>query len=149
MSSFKFRNLFIVFCVLLYSTGCAQAQQESKVCAGNNCFLVEVARTPDYRTQGLMGRESLPRDRGMLFIFPKEGIHGFWMKDTKFPLDIIWLNSAKEVVYIERFAHPCQTTACSPMFPKSPAKYVLEINAGLADTVGIMVGRVLEFKLVN
>ena len=54
-----------------------------------------------------MFRESLNENSGMLFIFPKEDFHNFWMKNTLIPLDIIWINSAKEIVFIENNAQPC------------------------------------------
>ena len=57
---------------------------------------------------GLMFRENMDSDRGMLFIFEKEGEYPFWMKNTLIPLDIIWINKDKEVVFISENAQPCE-----------------------------------------
>ncbi|MBN3040142.1 MAG: DUF192 domain-containing protein [Candidatus Omnitrophica bacterium] len=145
----KFKVLSIVFIITFIFLGCGLTEVKNKVCLENNCFCVELAKTPHERTQGLMDRESLSRGEGMLFIFPKEDIYGFWMKNTNFPLDIVWINSRKEVVFLERFVQPCDTTACTPIIPDKEAKYVLEINAGLADATGIIVGEILDFDLID
>lgn len=76
-------------------------------------YKLKVADTGKKRSQGLMYIENLPKNEGMLFVFEKSGIYPFWMKNTKIPLDIIWLNSDKQVVYIKENASPCATTVLS------------------------------------
>ncbi|MEI7425030.1 MAG: DUF192 domain-containing protein [Candidatus Staskawiczbacteria bacterium] len=117
------------------------------VCFGEKCFQVELAKTPLQREKGLMNRERLDKDRGMLFIFDKDGIYPFWMKNTLIPLDIIWINSNNEVVFISQNAQPCKSLICTSVFPDKNAKYVLEINGGLCKENNFKVGDILNIKL--
>jgi uncharacterized membrane protein (UPF0127 family) len=122
-----------------------ETEREKSVCFEENCFFVKIADTPEKRSQGFMYRESLAENRGMLFIFDKEGNYSFWMKNTLIPLDIIWLNGNKEVVFIKNNAQPCQNE-CPAIKPDAEAKYVLEINTGLADKINLKIGDKLIFK---
>ena len=101
------------------------------------CFQVEVAKTPAEQERGLMFREHLDKDRGMLFIFEKEGNYPFWMKNTLIPLDMIWINQNKEVVFIKENAEPCHEFNCPTINPIKNAKYVLEINGGVAKDINL------------
>jgi uncharacterized membrane protein (UPF0127 family) len=100
---------------------------------------VEIADTPDERQRGLMFRESLPKDRGMLFIFDEEGTYSFWMKNTMIHLDIIWISSENIVVHVEKDLTPC-LGLCPSYKSNQPARYVLEVNSGVADELGIHEG---------
>jgi uncharacterized membrane protein (UPF0127 family) len=80
----------------------------------------------------------------MLFIINEEGIYPFWMKNTLIPLDIIWINKDKEVVFIKKDFQPC-TEICESITPDKKAKYVLEINGSLADKNNIKVGDKVDF----
>ncbi len=104
----------------------------------------ELAYNDADRSRGLMYREKLATDAGMLFLFRDLEIHGFWMKNTLIPLDILWLNEQKEVVYFVT-AQPCKRNPCESIVPLQKARYVLEINAGLAGKYGIRPGTKLEF----
>ena len=121
-----------------------EIEKEKSVCFAENCFFVEIADTPEKKSQGLMYREKLAENRGMLFIFDKEGNYSFWMKNTLIPLDIIWLNENKEVVFIKNNAQPCQNE-CPAIKPDAEAKYVLEINSGLANKINLNLGDKLIF----
>jgi uncharacterized protein len=112
---------------------------EKKVCFGDDCFIVELAKTQKKISQGLMFRESLAQNRGMLFIFSQSGVYNFWMKNTKIPLDIIWLNDKKEIVFLANNVAPCYEEFCPSINPGEKAKYVLEINAGLAEKIGLKI----------
>ncbi|MBU4274316.1 DUF192 domain-containing protein [Patescibacteria group bacterium] len=118
----------------------------SRICFSNYCFNAEIANTPKTREKGLMFRENIEQNEGMLFIFPEEDIYSFWMKDTLISLDIIWLNSNKEIVFISRNNQPCADEPCSFINPETKAKYVLEINAGIAQETKISVGDKMELK---
>jgi len=124
----------------------ADKVQVGSVCFRSKCFQVEIASTEKERSQGLMNRENLDRDKGMLFIFDKEGIHPFWMKNTLIPLDIIWINSENKVVFISQNVQPCKSLVCPSIIPPRPAKYVLEVNAGICKDINLTVGDVLEIK---
>jgi uncharacterized membrane protein (UPF0127 family) len=91
------------------------------------------------QAKGLMFRKSMPRNGGMLFVFPYDGRHSIWMFRMRFPIDIIWIDSKKRVVDIKWNAKPC-LLFCIPYFPRRPAKYVLEVNAGFARKKGIRIG---------
>ncbi|MFC2143842.1 DUF192 domain-containing protein [Candidatus Aenigmatarchaeota archaeon] len=112
------------------------------ICFNDNsdCFRIELATTSEQMSQGLMYRKSLDPDKGMLFIFGQEGIYPFWMKNTLIPLDIIWIDEDMTVVYIKGNAQPCGPLPCPYITPDHDARYVLEINGGLADQIGLEVG---------
>ena len=116
------------------------AGRQNQVCFKDYCFSVELAMTPEEREKGLMFRKNLDSDKGMLFIFDKEGKHGFWMKNTLIPLDIIWINNDREVVFINEKTQPCKENDCPIIKPTKDAKYVLEINEGLSEKNGLSVG---------
>ncbi|MBT8187645.1 MAG: DUF192 domain-containing protein [Croceitalea sp.] len=103
---------------------------------------IEIAES-DYETQtGLMYRDSLEDDQGMLFIFPDVAIHSFYMKNTAIPLDIIFIDSNFKIVSFQKNAKPFDETGLSSQLP---IKYVLEVNAGLADQWQLKVGDSISF----
>ena len=98
----------------------------------------EIAGTSLSRERGLSYRKNMKNNEGMLFVFDKPGKYGFWMKDMNFPLDIIWLDESGRVVYTE---DNVATSTYPGYFINSPqAKYVLELNAGVAKKIGIYLG---------
>ena len=106
---------------------------------------VEVAETQQQRQVGLMGRPSLAPDRGMLFIFQSPDRHDFWMKNTLIPLDIIWMDSNKRIIYIAEGVPPCKTRDCPSYGPTRKTLYTLELDSGMADRYGLKIGMVLDF----
>jgi uncharacterized membrane protein (UPF0127 family) len=96
-------------------------------------FLAEVAATPEARARGLMFRERLGPQEGMVFLFEGADIYPFWMKNTLIPLDILWLDSDGRVVHLERSVPPCKADPCPTVSPLRPASWVLEVAAGQAD----------------
>ncbi len=93
---------------------------------------------------GLMNRPALPKFSGMLFIFPDEKNRSFWMKNVLIPLDIIFISSKGRVNEITTLG-PCQETEiCQPYDSKTPAQYVLEINAGSTEKWKIIEGDIVE-----
>jgi len=91
---------------------------------------IEIAKTASERAQGLMFREELCSDCGMLFIFEEEDLHNFWMKNTLIPLDIIFINKDLTIIDILS-AEPCTENPCPHYTPKEKALYVLETNQGV------------------
>ena len=143
----KARLVAIIFCVLFAGLFFVfNVNRGKKVCFGKDCFLVELAQTQEELSQGLMFRESLAQNRGMLFIFATQGVYNFWMKNTKIPLDIIWINDKKEVVFIKNSAQPCEEYFCLPIEPGVEADFVLEVNAGLAEKIGLKTESKLIFR---
>jgi hypothetical protein len=101
---------------------------------------IEIADSDPARTQGLSGRESMDADAGMLFVFDASGIYPFWMKDMKFPLDMVWIDDGK-VVDVATLRQPVPTELVPPShIPSVKASLVLELNAGKATELGLVKG---------
>jgi len=110
-----------------------------KMQIGRKTFTLEIADTYDSRTYGLMQRDSMPSDHGMIFVFPDEQPLAFWMKNTRIPLDIIYANSAGKVVSILQMKPYDLNTYPSD----APAQYAIELNAGAAAAAGVKAGDML------
>jgi len=109
---------------------------------------IELAISREDRQQGLMFREQLDEDAGMLFVFEKEQNLSFWMKDTLIPLDILYINDDGEIVDIKTMQPcPADTQRC-PTYPsRSPAQYGLELNAGQALALELKIGDQLDINI--
>jgi uncharacterized membrane protein (UPF0127 family) len=138
------KYFFAAVIVLLVCSACSSTPFQ-KVCIRKTCVVVELADTGALRTHGLMFRESLAWDRGMLFVFEQEDVHSFWMKNTRIPLDMIWIGADKRVVSIRERVPSCVTSACQTYSPAAKALYVLEVNAGWVARNGIRVGDAVKF----
>ena len=99
------------------------------------------------RAMGLMFRPSLPTDRGLLFVFDDMDFHGIWMKNCRFPIDIVWLDEERRVVHVAEAAPPCKAEPCPVYTPMKKAAYVVEINAGQARREKATLGSRLQFAL--
>lgn len=98
---------------------------------------VEIADNEYQLQKGLMYRDSISYDEGMLFIFPHSEVHSMWMKSTKFPLDIVFADSNKKIITIHKNTEPLSRKV---YFSKGPSKYAVEVKAGLVDSTGIALG---------
>jgi uncharacterized membrane protein (UPF0127 family) len=107
---------------------------------GEKFFDVEIADDDDSRRIGLMNRDYLEENAGMLFVFDKEFMVSMWMKNTKIPLDMIFFDENREVVDIISNAVPCESDPCPTYDSSAPAKFVLEINGGAAKFANINLG---------
>jgi len=109
----------------------------------------ELADTPQKRAKGLMYRENLGRDRGMLFTFAEAQAWTFWMKNTRIPLDIVWMDGKKRIIHVERNVPVCHRTddGCPQYQPNENAMFVLELAAGMADTLKLQRGVSLKFTV--
>lgn len=104
---------------------------------------IEIAEN-DYETQtGLMYRKGMETNQGMLFIFPDVAMHSFYMKNTEFPLDIIFIDENLKIASIQKNAEPFNEGGLSSVVP---VKYVLEVNAGLSDTWSLAIGDTVSFE---
>jgi len=106
---------------------------------------VELAADAELRAQGLMWRDHLPPDRGMLFLFNEDEEHGFWMKNTLIPLDMVWIDKDRRVVAVKYHVPPCKVTNCPSYPPGVPSRYVLEVAGGVAQAHGVKTGDQLSF----
>ena len=128
----------------VYSGVSSLLDNKTRLIAPRGVLTVEVVDTPELRRQGLSDRQSLGNNEGMLFDFEQSSSqHCIWMKDMQFPLDIIWADENKQVVYIEQNVK--LDTYPDSFCPDSVARYVLEINAGRSSEIGIEVGTTLRF----
>jgi hypothetical protein len=107
----------------------------------------ELAVTDEERQQGLMFREKLDENQGMLFLFEGEDVHAFWMKNMKFAIDILWLDGQKRIVHLEAGVPPCTADPCPSYVPKAAARYVLELKSGAAARHSLRLYDRLEFVL--
>lgn len=118
---------------------------KQEVCIKDHCFQVEVAKTKDEREKGLMFRESLGENEGMLFVLDETDQAGFWMKNTLIPLDIIWIDEEDNITHIHENAQPCEET-CNPIVQNNKAKYALEVNGGTTSKFEIKEGDKISIK---
>lgn len=137
----------LLLCVLMLIAFTACASGGPSVELGGKTFAVEIADTSEKQALGLMFRDSMSDDQGMVFIFPNEAPRSFWMKNTRIPLDIMYFDKELKMVSISADTPPCKVTRC-PSYPsKAPAMYVLELNAGMAKKLGVGEGDKLTLKL--
>ena len=116
---------------------------------GGHAFILELAATVEERRIGLSNREHLPPDGGMLFVFLKESILAFWMKDTLIPLDILFLDQDRRIVDIRTMTPQPGVPTNQLMVYRSalPAMYAVEVNAGTAAELGLAAGMVVDFMI--
>jgi uncharacterized protein len=134
-------TLVVLFLFICRVGGCNQAPTPPppgsvRMQIGTGSFILEVAANEPARRQGLMNRDSMPPDHGMLFVFPEELPLSFWMKNTRIPLDILYIDASGYIVSIKKMKPHDLTSIPSD----APAKYAIELNAGTATRVNIKVG---------
>jgi uncharacterized membrane protein (UPF0127 family) len=111
-------------------------------------LIADIAATDEQKVKGLSVKDNLEENEAMLFVFDNEAQHLFWMKNMKFPIDIIWIDSDKRVVHIEHNLQPCSSELLCPGYkPVSDSLYVLETVAGFAERHGITKGTPVDFEL--
>ncbi len=140
--------LLIILLILLVIFISYKTKEKKTICFNEACFEVEIADNHDERIRGLMFRDNLNANQGMLFIYELEGQHYFWMKNTKIPLDIIWIDKNFKIVFISHKTLPCKTEICQIYGPDGMIKslYVLEVNAGVAEDIGLKLGDEMVLK---
>lgn len=140
------RVAFVLIALMLVA-GCRAGQPWVEV--GGQRYFVEVADDPGERAQGLMFRDELDDDAGMLFLFPDVAPRAFWMRNTRIPLDIVYIGTDHRIVAWSLNTPPCRTRRC-PNYPSgAPAKYVLEVNAGEMQRLGAEIGDPLRFGNID
>ncbi len=150
------RPLAALFTLLLFFPGSTQAGTDQVpadlipiTLPGGAIIHAELADTPQKRAEGLMYRTHLGADRGMLFTFLQAQPWTFWMKNTKIPLDIIWMNDKKQIVHIEPNVPICTRPddSCPQYRPNDESLYVLELAGGRAESLKLQRGSKLQFKV--
>lgn len=139
----------VIFIIVLVAAAVLKvgqySQDHGKVIIGDVKIKVEIVDDSAEMQKGLSGRESLDENEGMLFVFSQAGQPTFWMKDMKFPIDIIWIQN-DEIVDIAPNLPVVAGEFLSTYEPKEPANYVLEVNAGFVDEHGIKVGDKVDVR---
>ncbi len=123
--------------------GCASSPNTGldtvRMQVGSKTYTLEIAETNVQRVRGLMERDTMPRDRGMIFLFPSDRTEGFWMKNTRIPLDILYIDQAGKVVSVRQM----KPYDLSSYNPDGPYRYAIELNAGQAQQAGVAAGSVI------
>lgn len=132
----------ILLGILLYARGKVWVKFPS-----GKQIIAEKAVTLEERAKGLMHRERLEENEGMIFIFEKEDFHSFWMKNMVIALDIIWVDKDKRVVYYLENVPPCKEESCPSYYPMRKSKYVIEVISGFIKRENLKLGDEIKFKL--
>jgi hypothetical protein len=112
----------------------------------NTKVTVEIADTEEKRARGLMFRERMAPNEGMIFLFEEPGTYPFWMKNTLIPLDMIWLDRSARIVWIAESVPPCKADPCPSYDHKGEALYVVEVVSGFSKAHKLNVGDRLTLK---
>ncbi|TLY50452.1 MAG: DUF192 domain-containing protein [Gammaproteobacteria bacterium] len=135
------KSVAIIAAALALSACATQAAGPTVELKGHR-FDVELATDPASQQRGLMFRDEMAADHGMLFVFGEMAPRAFWMKNTHIPLDILFFDRDYKLVSASLRTPPCRSAGDDcPVYPSSgPAQYVLELNAGVAEKLGAKTG---------
>ena len=140
--------LILALMVLVFAVSMFLNKKDSsshrEIIIGNVAVKIEVATSPTEKQKGLSGRNFMQKNSGMLFIFSQPDFYPFWMKDMKFPIDIIWLDENLRIINIEKNITP--DSFPKKFTPQLPAKYALEVNGGWSDKNKIKEGVNIKVK---
>ncbi len=139
------RRAALLSASLLLLAGCASASGPWVELNGKR-YNIEIADDDAERARGLMFRDAMDADHGMLFIHEVQAPQAYWMKNTRIPLDILYFDDAHKLVSMQRDVPPCSLGDQCPPYPSAaPARYVLELNAGEAAKLKLETGSELKF----
>lgn len=138
------KRLYFVVCVVVIVLIMVSAflfkEKTGYVVINDKKIKVEIVDSESEREDGLMRRESLDSDSGMLFIFPDSEIRSFWMKNMLIPLDMIFIDENFEIVNIKQNVSQCFSESCPNYVSSKPVKYVLEVNSGFSERNNVSIG---------
>jgi uncharacterized membrane protein (UPF0127 family) len=134
-------RLFASLALLIWLQACAAPPAASPdVEIQGKRITIEIADTDALREHGLMERTHMEDDHGMLFVFDDDAPRAFWMKNTKIPLDMLFFNADRKLVSVQHRVPPCIADPCPAYSSGAPARYVLELNGGQAQKLGLSPG---------
>lgn len=139
-------------CLLLFAalTQVACSATSPTVTLRGHTYRVEIADDDSERARGLMFRDSMDADAGMLFLFDRQEPQAFWMKNTRIPLDILYFDQQWKLVGWSLNTPPCSLGDRCPSYPsQAPARFVLELNAGTTERIGAQFGDILTVNGVE
>jgi uncharacterized protein len=123
---------------------------KAEVTVNNYKLIADLALTQDQQTKGLAVKNTINESQGMLFVFEHPSLESFWMKDMKFPIDIIWMDSNRSVVFIAPNLRPCPAVGDCPAYvPAKESMYVLETKAGFSHRHDVKPGSQMNFHLLD
>lgn len=146
LTKFHLIIAFLIAGVLIAAVFIASQKNKSQfkeIKIGNAVINAEIADTPSKQIKGLSGKNELKENQGMLFVYSKPGFYSIWMKDMKFPIDIVWVDENKKIIGVENEVRP--ESYPKSFEPSGLAKYALEINSGFVKKYGIGVGKTMDF----
>ena len=117
-------------------------EAQTEIVVSGESFFVDIARSDAERARGLSGRSGLTQNEGLLFVFEYPDTYGFWMKDMLFAIDILWIDAEGAIVHIEKNVFP--ETYPKIFKPDMSATYVLEVNAGEVERLGLRQNDIVE-----
>ena len=118
-----------------------EQNQTALVSVGGVNLTVTLSTTPESQSKGLAIKNSIAQNEGMLFIFKSPQKYSFWMKDMKFPIDILWADSSGKIVHIEKNLQPCVFFLPCPSYsPNDNSLYVLEVISNFTNKFDINIG---------
>ncbi len=138
--------------LLLFAATAAQVCAQSRLPRGRAVFpdgtvvSVEIADTEPVRQRGLMFRQQLAPNEGMIFVFPESGYYPFWMKNTLIPLDMLWLDGGARIVSIAPSVPPCKADPCPSYPPDGDATYVIEVVSGFCRDHHLKIGDTVKLE---
>lgn len=135
-----------ILIAILVSFIATNFEPTTRVKVGSGVYNLWLANDESSRTQGLSGVSELAVNGGLLMDFQQSGQWGIWMKDMVIPIDIVWVNNDKRVVYIKEAVSPSLGTSVI-LRTKDPARYVLELPSGAVKKAGIKLGQVAVFTV--
>ncbi len=141
------RSILILIIFFLFVTKLISTPRFISILIGEDEFLVEIADTDKKKALGLMFRKEIPDNFGMLFVYSIEDYRGIWMKNTLISLDLIYLNSAKEIIEIIYNVPPCKKDPCKTYISEGKAQYVLELKGNRAKSLNLKKGDRIFFIL--
>jgi hypothetical protein len=135
----------IIILILIASILSITFYNQPKACFKQSCINLELTKTQEKRTQGLMYKTELKNNLGILFIYEEEGLYNIWMKNTLIPLDIIWIDQNFQIKQIEK-ANLCEIEECKTYNALYPTKYIIEVNQGFTIENNIKVGDIITLR---
>ncbi len=139
--------LLVLLVAAVHAAGAqSRAPRGRAVFPDGTAVSVEIADTEPVRQRGLMFRNRMAPNEGMVFVFPESGYYPFWMKNTLIPLDMLWLDGRGRIVSIARSVPPCKADPCPSYPPDANASYVIEVVAGFSREHGLKAGDIVKLE---